>query len=421
MIKRLEFKKLITSPIILMLFLLFSGFNLFYILQQAPMREEMNLLQPIVAEHGTLMDRAGRVQLQASYEQELDDWNALAKRKTGDIYETANEFFLPENYYPVIESNTYTEKELEEIYQLAIKESYLFKVNEMEAFYNNLDVMKSAEEQIVLFELSGSAAETVRRQYESLKPRLQELIENKEHLHLFFQGERYATHSLLFKTLFGFIIFQVMILTVLFTAFLVNYEFEQKTSLITYSTKRGRKLVRDKFFVALFSTIFSTIILLGTTLCFYFLVFNYSGLWNVPISTGLLIEFKLPFISWWNLSFGEYLLLSSMLVVVCQVLFCLFTFCLSLWIRNSYIVFIVFGIILGAAILLPGYMPRDGMLLFYTQFTPFALILGSKKWWMESGAFTTFQYYEIITSVTWLAILVLVALLSVERFTRQNL
>jgi hypothetical protein len=217
-------------------------------------------------------------------------------------------------------------------------------------------------------------------------------------------------------------IVQAMILIVLFTGFLVNYEFEQKTSLVAYSTKRGRKLVWDKLVVSLFTSILATLLILGVTLLVYFVVFDYSGLWNVPISTGFLIEpNEIPFISWWNLSFREYLLLSCALLIVIQILFSLITFCLAMWIRNSYIVFTMFGVILGAGMLLPGYMPKDGTMLFYTTFTPFTLILGVKKWWMESGAFTTFKYYEVITVSAWSVALLLAAWFCISRFTRENL
>ncbi|MGM0805077.1 MAG: hypothetical protein ACQET8_10060 [Bacillota bacterium] len=422
MIKRLEFKKIISSPIILGLFVLFLLFNCFLIYQQSNLRHDMKSLQPIVQETGSLMDEEGRKKLQTSYEQDLNTWNKLSQSKTGDTYQTAADFYKPEPYYSLIESNIYSKEELQDINKLAIKETYVNSLQEIETKYNELNVMENAEEGIRLFGLKGAAAEKVREQYTLLKPRVEELIQNKEHLHLFFHGKMFGTHSFLFKTLFGFMLFQAMILIVLFTAFIVNYEFEHKTSLVAYATQRGRRLMWDKLLVSIFTSILVTVVLLAITLFVYFMVFDYSSLWNVPISSGFLIELNnIPFISWWNVTFIQYLLMSCGLVVICQILFVLITFCLSMLIRNSYIVFTLFGVIFLAGLYIPSIVPKDSTMLLYTHFSPSILVMNVKKWWMESGVFTTFKYYEILTVTGWLIALLLTAWLLIKRFARENI
>ncbi|MBN3553910.1 hypothetical protein JYA63_06525 [Fictibacillus nanhaiensis] len=422
MIKQLEFKKIISSPIILGLFVLFLLFNCFLIYQQSTLRHDMRSLQPIVHETGTLMNEEGRQKLQTSYEQDLNTWNKLSQSKTGDTYQTAVEFYKPELYYSLIESNIYSKEELQDINKLAIKETYVNSIQEIETKYNELNVMENAEEGIRLFGLKGAAAEKVREQYTVLKPRVEELIQNKEHLHLFFHGKMFGTHSFLFKTLFGFMLFQAMILIVLFTAFIVNYEFEHKTSLVAYATKRGRRLMWDKLLVSIFTSTLVTVVLLAITLFVYFMVFDYSSLWNVPISSGFLIELnKIPFISWWNVTFIQYLLMSCGLVVICQILFVLITFCLSMLIRNSYIVFTLFGVIFLAGLYVPSIIPKDSTMLLYAHFSPFILVMNVKKWWMESGVFTTFKFYEVITVTGWLIALLLTAWLLIKRFARENI
>ncbi|WP_171005576.1 ABC transporter permease subunit [Bacillus sp. E(2018)] len=422
MIKRLEFKKIISSPIILGLFVLFLLFNCFLIYQQSTLRSDMKSLQPIVQETGTLMDKEGREKLQTSHEEDLNSWNQLSQSKTGDTYQNAADFYKSELYNSLIESNIYSEKELQDINNLAIKETYQNSIKDIETKYSTLNVMENAEEGIRLFGLKGAAAKTVREQHKALKPRVDELIQNKEHLHLFFHGKMFGTHSFLFKTLFGFMLFQGMILIVLFTAFIVNYEFEHKTALVTYATKRGRRLMWDKLLVSIFASTLVTVALLAITLSVYFIMFDYSGLWNVPISTGFLIELNnIPFISWWDVTFIQYLLMSCGLVVNCQILFVLITFCLSMLIRNSYIVFTLFGVLFMAGLYIPSLMPKDSTMLLYTHFSPFILVMNVKKWWMENGVFTTFKYYEIITVTGWLVASLLTAWLFIKRFARENI
>lgn len=418
MIFQWELKKIFTSPIVMALLLFFTAFNLYLIYVDAPESEDVEKINQVIDEFGVLMDKDGRFLLKDSYEMGLESWN----ERNGKEFKYASEFFKAEHYYPAIDSGEIPEEELEKIVDLNVKESILFTAEGIEEKYREFDPRISAAEQIKLFGFEGEAAETVRNQYKALMPRLEEIKENQEHVQIFLPGRMFKTHSLVFKTLFGVVIFQIMLLVVLFTAFLTNYEFEQGSHLVVFSTKRGRGLMWDKLLAALSATGLVTAFLLLATFGTYFLAVDYSRLWHVPISTGFMIEPDgNPFISWWEFSFIQYLGLGIMMIFVMQVLFTLITFVLSLWLKNSYVVFIVFAILFGIGLLVPGEMPKDSVLSLYTTFNPSALVLGSKKWWMESGAFTTFKYYEVITASVWLTGFSLAGWFSMKKFHNRNL
>ncbi|MBT2639800.1 hypothetical protein [Bacillus sp. ISL-39] len=418
MITRLELKKIVSSPIVIALLLLFTAFNLYLIYVNAPKSEDVVKINEVIDEYGSLMDKDGRYLLKDSYEIGLGSWNA----RNGKEFESASEFFRAENYYPAIDSGEISDKELEKIVDLNVKESILLTAEEIEQQYQKWDLLKSAEAQIELYGIKGEAADMVREQYQSLIPRFEEIKSNQEHLHVFLPGKIFRTHSLLFKTLFGVVLFQIMLLVVLFTAFSTNYEFDQGSHLVAFSTRRGRGLMWDKLLAALCATGMVTAFILIATFGTYFLAVDYSRLWNLPISTGFMIEPDgNPFISWWDLSFIQYFWLGILMIFVLQVLFTLITFVLSLWMKNSYVVFIVFAILFGLGLLVHGEMPKDSMLSLYTTFNPSSLVLGSKKWWMESGAFTTFKYYEIITAGGWMAGFILAGWFSMKKFHTRNL
>ncbi|MCM3575995.1 hypothetical protein M3172_22755 [Mesobacillus subterraneus] len=418
MIPRLELKKIVSSPIVMALLVLFTAFNLYLIYMNAPKSEDVAKINEVIDAYGSLMDQDGGYLLKDSYEIGLESWNA----RNGKEFESASEFFKAENYYPVMDSGEISDRELEKIVDLNVKESILLTAEGLEQQYQKWDPLKSADAQIELYGIKGEAADTVRKQYKSLIPRFEEIKGNQEHLHIFLPGKIFRTHSLVFKTLFGVVLFQIMLLVVLFTAFLTNYEFDQGSHLVTFSTKRGRGLMWDKLLAALSATGMVTAFLLLATFGTYFLAVDYSRLWHLPISTGFMIEPDgNPFISWWDLSFIHYFWLGTLLIFVLQVLFTLITFVLSLWMKNSYVVFIVFAILFGLGLLVPGEMPKDSVLSLYTTFNPSSLVLGSKKWWMESGAFTTFKYYEIITAGVWMAGFILAGWLSMKKFHTRNL
>ncbi|WLR54568.1 hypothetical protein LC048_19400 [Mesobacillus subterraneus] len=418
MITRLELKKIVSSPIVLTLLLLFTAFNLYLIYVDAPKSEDVEKINEVIDEYGSLMDKDGRFLLRDSYEIGLESWNA----RNGKAFESASEFFRAENYYPAVDSGEISDQELEKIIDLNVKESILLTSEGLEEQYQKLDLLKNAEVQIELFGIQGEAAETVREQYQSLIPRLEEIKSSQDHLHVFLPGKIFRTHSLVFKTLFGVVLFQIMLLVVLFTAFSTNYEFDQGTHLVAFSTRRGRMLMWDKLLAALSATGMVTAFLLLATFGTYFIAVDYSRLWHMPISTGFMIEPDgNPFISWWNFSFIQYFWLGILLIFVLQILFTLITFVLSLWLKNSYVVFIVFAILFGLGLLVPGEMPKNSVLSLYTTFNPSSLVLGSKKWWMESGAFTTFKYFEMVTAGVWMSGFILAGWFSMKKFHMRNL
>lgn len=417
-----EFRKIISSPIIMVLLLLFIGVNLFYIHEKTTVTEGMNELNQIIDKHGTLMDEEGRNGLYKSYQDNLKRWNTISEKKTGKTYESASEFFANENYNSVIDSGIYSKSEHEFVDDLMVTEIYLNAANGIIQKYQSFDLLAYAEQQIKQYGLSGEAAQTVREQYKTLDPRFEQIKENNEHLHIFFFGQIFRTHTTLFQSLFGLVLFESMILVVLFTAFLAHYEYDNRTYLITFATKRGRGLMWDKLKASLYTSILLTGILQLVTFGVYFLAFDYSRLWNLPISTGYLTEpNQTPFISWWNLTFIEYFLLGCGLIFLIQILFTLMTYVLSKWIKNSYVVFILFGVLFGMGMIVPGKMPLDSNAALYANFNPFVLSLSSKKWWMESGVFTTFKYYELITMVIWLSLVILTLWMTMKRFYRKDL
>jgi len=160
---------------------------------------------------------------------------------------------------------------------------------------------------------------------------------------------------------------------------------------------------------------------MGVTLLAYFIFFDYSGLWNVPISTSFNWEYKLPYISWWNMSFVQYLLSAIGVVYICELLFAGITFVISKFIKNNYIVFFIFAIIFGGSVLIPGFMPTTSNTIFITGFTPFCLVLNPFLWFMGNGASTVFKYYEIITVGVWSVLLIILCTLCIKRFKRESI
>lgn len=419
-IKVHEFKKVATSTVLIGTLLLFMVFNLFLVLDHNYTRDELLVLNQLVDELGYEINDEMIANFQELYGDELKKMNEITNDKASKTYGDVGTFFEEvRNDYDLY--HLYTDEELDYMNQIRIMEIYLDLIRNMDHQYASFDLLEFAEAQISLYGLKGSAAETARRNYQRLGERLDQLLDNGEHTNMFFIGQIYGMHSLLFKDIFRVLLFEIMILVVLITAYIMNYEFENKTPLMVYSTRRGRNIIWDKLLVAMGSSILATTLILGSTLIAYFSLFSYKGLWTVPISNYFNWEDIFPMISWWDISFIQYLISSIVLIYICGILFIMITFVLSIFTKNSYISFFAFGILFGLILLIPDLMPRSNNLIFLSGFTPFHLVLNPQIWFTGRGIFTIFKYYEITIVGVWGLLLLMVGKISAKRFFKEDI
>ena len=351
------------------------------------------------------------------YSDQLDNLNKITFEKTAKTYKSATELFS--NDYN--SGDIYKEEELEFFDDVRVIENYYYMAKDIDITYKDISITAIGEGGISMFNLRGNVANTVRMQYAKLSIRFDKMKENGEYKNLFFIGKAYELHAFLFRTLFNYLIYEIMILVVLVTGYLMNYEFENNTHFVIYTTKRGRKLNKDKFYVSIFISIFITTIIIGISLGVYFSVVSYSGLWRVPISSSFNWDNKFRYICWFNMSFIKYLFCFIVLVYACEILFGCITFIISNFIKSSYIDFFIFAIIFGIVVIIPGFVTVNSIAIFSAHFTPFALILHSPLWFMEKGVFTTFKYYEVVTIVVWVVILLTICDQCIRKFKKQNL
>ncbi|MBU5437202.1 hypothetical protein KQI42_04225 [Tissierella sp. MSJ-40] len=116
---------------------------------------------------------------------------------------------------------------------------------------------------------------------------IDEIIENNERYYLFFPEEVYRKHSFVFKELFKFLTIETMLMAILVTLTSINNEYIKRTDQLIFSTKTGRNLLRCKFRSSILASILAFIILASITFTVHFIVFNYSNMLDVPVTSIL--------------------------------------------------------------------------------------------------------------------------------------
>lgn len=415
-----EIKKIVESPIIIGLTIVFILFNFFIMSDKFRFRQDLRVLNEIVRKVGYKIDENMVRNFKNYYEENLEQANKIISEKSGKRYKNLEEFYEDTKGRDL---ENCSKEEKNKIREVAIIENYYYSIERNDIDYKKIDIGKTTEGDIEAMQLSGDLAETVRKNYKNFENRLEEIRSNEEQRNLFFQGQAYAMHSFLFTDILRTIIFEITILGCLIMLFIVNYEFDNNTSLIAYSTKRGRNLVKDKILAGFISIILVTTIILTISLAVYFSVFSYDGLWKVPISSYFNWEpgCKSPFMSWFSINMGQYLILSIALIYAVQIIFGGIVFLIARVIKNTYIGFFIFFIIVAFAILLPSFISRSSNFVIYFTFTPFCLIMNPSNRFMQSGVFTNYKYYELITVIIWWILITAASIFSIKKFKREAL
>ncbi|SFE40190.1 hypothetical protein SAMN04487969_102352 [Paenibacillus algorifonticola] len=422
---RYELRKALLSPVILALLALFIAFNLLFIAEQSYKRQDMAVLNEMAEQFGVQITDQMQDKLERYNQAQLAEMNELTKTRTGEVYAQPGDFFTYDHFNAYVQEqpDLYLDAEISGFNRMRIIHDYAARMHGIAEVYAMLDTSQMALGQIQLYGLSGPAAEAVTGRYAELDGRIQQLVASGEYRHLFFDGNVYGAHSMLFKSLFRMLLFELMILAVLLAVFLSKNEFEQHTHLLFYAAKHGRKLQTDKLLAALASAAVLTTVLAGVTLAIYFLTFSYKGLWQTPISSFFTWEpgMFFPFLTWRNVSFGVYFSCAVVLMYVLQLLFAAVAFVLGSFIRNSYLVYGSFAVLFGSLLLLGRLVPLSSELIFYTILTPFHLILNPHIWFTAGGAFSMIRDWEWMTAGGWAIMLAILSLWCLRQFKRQDI
>jgi len=193
-IKGFELRKVISSPIIHTLLLLFLAFNVLSILERAHIRDELAIMNQLVQRFGHEMTEEMQADFQAYYKEQLDKMNEITRAKSEKTYVDAASFFeehpewLDDNARTAYleKGSEYSKEELDSFFKLLIVEIIYKMMQEVDEVYEGIDLSRVAEAEIAKYGLGGEAAETVRAAYAKLQERLEPLGANREHTHLFF-------------------------------------------------------------------------------------------------------------------------------------------------------------------------------------------------------------------------------------------
>lgn len=418
-----EGKKLFLSPIIWVLIIVFIAFNGIIISSNGYLREEIRAISTIGEKFGYEVNEKLIRNLEIEERKNLIKINEISRKffNKGN-YNSTMEFLQSENGQDLFNNKEKLGKENYRflIYATVI-ENYRELIGTTEEDYNKVNLIDYGKAIVEDYGLKEEAARIVRKNYDLLEKRFNEIKKTGEQKNLFFYGKSYLMHSFLFKKIIKYVLFEETIITVLITSFLVNYERDNRNNLLVESTKRGRKNSVDKLFTSIIGVLITSFIIIGITLFIYFMFFNYGGLWQSSISSMFNWEENLPNISWFRLSFRSYLMLTIIFILLVAIIISIISFSISMISKSSYKTIFLFFILFGVIYALPAIIPKSSQFIIWSHFNIFTLIMKSGKWFIGGNPFVSFKYYEIITVISSSFIASIIALFSYKKYKREDL
>lgn len=274
------------------------------------------------------------------------------------------------------------------------------------------------------YNITGENAENIRNKYKKLQPVIDEKAVNGDALSTYFGEQTHYRHSLLFKIMFMAIIAETSLLALFAALISVTYESLRGTEPIICTSKIGRRVLRTKLCASLITAIALTVVIIGVSLCIFFLRFNFSDVWNDNVSSMFnyaVNEFGKPFITWHSFTVWEYLWATIGITFGVAVCFCLLGYATGVFVRNGYVVFITAASVVSVTFLAKPLFPIGSVSRGIWALTPVWIWKNSEEWFTDGGADIIWANFESVGLFVSLTILSIAAFIATKMYKKREL
>lgn len=290
--------------------------------------------------------------------------------------------------------------------------------------FEGLKTNEIAEKYIRKYGITGENAKNIRNKYEKLQHVIDEKAANGDALSKYFGEKTHYLHSMLFKTMFMAIIAESCLLALFAALISVTYENLRDTEHIISATKVGRRILRTKLCASLTVAIALTAVVLGVSLCVFFLRFDFSGVWDDNVSSMFnyaVNEYGKPFMTWQSFTVKGYLWATIGITFGMAICFCLLGYAAGVFVRNGYGAFIAAALVIGITFLVKVLFPMGSVSRAIWGLTPIWLWKNSGLWFTDGGADIIWANFESIGLFLSLTVLSITAFIATKIYKKREL
>lgn len=287
------------------------------------------------------------------------------------------------------------------------------------------DYDATAMQNVMLAQVNGDPVATwlLQHKYNAYATRVAHLTKTQASMDLAAGSATYTTLTHWMNTT-SYVLFETCMLAVLLMALALGYERTSGTAQLLMVTRVGRQLTIAKMVAGLIASASVYLLLVSAFLIPYLAVFDVRGVWSASISSQFNTVFgQRPFITWWDMTIGQYLFMRLALGLLLTLCFALFTSALELLIHHTFAVVGCVGVtvILIVGVVSAAHAFNLPWLAWISGFNPVGVLLLRNQWFTELGLDAPIPFWETSVTLCSLVYLTIAVVLAQHMFTRQDL
>jgi hypothetical protein len=292
--------------------------------------------------------------------------------------------------------------------------------------FETFETAPVAEKYIAAQNAEGIVADMYRDKYADLQTVVDEKAKRGDAVSVYFGEYTYYFHKEIFGKLMMWLLMEGMLLAMLLSILSLGWEQINRTELLTYSTKIGRRLILMKILASLTAGIGFYIFIAALALGFFFLQNDFSDVWNANVSSGYnyildLVTGVRPFTTWHNFTVRGFLFAHlgiSTGLVACS---SLMGAAAGIIAKNSYIGVLGAVLVNVVCAVIPSIVTSALYAKYLFVLTPVNLWLRTRFWFTDGLMDVLWRNFETLGLCLSLGVTLCVLLVTVVGFRRKDL
>lgn len=279
-------------------------------------------------------------------------------------------------------------------------QAYSDYVDTYGSMYDKLDMMSvlRQKKKQTGYEATGAYGDFIENNYKKLQMRVEEIKRTGEGEADFYPGLFYEVFGMLYGSIGKKLLLEMVVLMLLCVLMLMDYERVHKTRDVVLTTKTGKKVMKIKAAAGIICGLLYSMILMAGTNLYFFSNVPLKRLWQVPVSSAVMAEKRnmmlYPFITFWKITFGQYFVLTIIVLLVVALLAGILGAGLQMILQNSYFAFLAMCLIYMGCYLLAFCNNGTVLDLIGILLNPASLWITCGAWFMENDLTLSFAGNE---------------------------
>ena len=268
-------------------------------------------------------------------------------------------------------------------------------------YYEYIQSSDMAEAYNSLMHLEGKAAEYVQTEFRKLDSAINEAAQQEL---TFFPPYRMHTFDFISTYLLYALNLQGVVTAVIVTLYCVDMERSNHTISTVYSTRKGKKIIKNKLFASVAGSVICFLVMAAVSLMMAGCFFPVKTIMNTYVSNPMVNLKGAPCMTKEIITIGKFILINLCISCFLTVIYSLGSFCLSLRAKNGYYAFGILIVLLGIMKVISTAAPTSTCMFFWTQYNPLDMALKAGTWFLYGANNFSPSGYEGCTVVLWIVI-----------------